>query len=143
MLGCIVAMAEGDALSKLYGARLRAVRLDVGLRQTDVAAELGMSAGGYSSIERGRARMFVSDLPRYAAALRVEPAYLARRLGLCEDGGDDIAHALMQRFGPDLGRTLVRLDMALANIEQGEVDAAILVLESISERGERRERREE
>lgn len=143
MTGYVAAMTEVDALSRLYGSRLRAVRIDVGLRQTDVAAELGISPGGYSSIERGRARMFVSDIPRYAAALRVEPAYLARRLGLCDEGGDDIAQALLERFGPELGRTLVRLDMALANLEQGEVNAAILVLESITERGERRERREE
>lgn len=143
MTGLVTRMAGADSLSKLYGARLRSVRQDRGLRQVDVAAELGMSAGGYSSVERGNARMFVSDLPRFAAALRVEPAYLARRLGLCDDGGDEMAPALLRRFGPDLGGMLVRLDMALANIQQGEIDAAILVLESITERGERRERRQE
>lgn len=143
MVSCVLVMADVDPLSRLYGSRLRTLRQELGLRQTDVAAELNMSPGGYSSVERGRARMFVSDIPRYAAALRVEPAYLARRLGLCEREGDDLAHALMERFGPALGRTLVRLDMALANIQQGEVDAAILILESISERGEQRVRRNE
>lgn len=135
--------ATEDPLSKIYGSRLRAVRNDVKLRQTDVAAGLGISPGGYSSVERGRARMFVSDIPRYASALGVEPAYLARRLGLCDDADSDIAQALVQRFGPAFGGMLARLDMALANLEQAELDAAILILESILERGERRERRHE
>lgn len=79
-----------DPLSRRYGARLRVVRKTQGLRQVDVAARLEMSAGGYSSVERGYARMFVSDLERYAAALGVELAYLARKLGLCDDTARDI-----------------------------------------------------
>jgi transcriptional regulator with XRE-family HTH domain len=68
-------------MDRLYGSRLRSVRTERKLRQVDVAAGLGMTAGGYSSIERGYARMFVADLPRYAEALGVAPEYLARRLG--------------------------------------------------------------
>lgn len=115
-------MTANDSLSRLYGRRLRAVREEVGLRQIDMAAELGMSPGGYSSIERGRARMFVNDIPRYAAALRVEPAYLARRLGLC-DGGADIAGTLVERFGPEIGAVLVRLDGVLALMEHDDTTA--------------------
>jgi transcriptional regulator with XRE-family HTH domain len=69
-------------MDRLYGARLRAVREERGLRQVDVAVNLEMSAGGYSSIERGVARMFVADVPRYAEAMGVEVGYLSQRLGL-------------------------------------------------------------
>lgn len=138
MIGCMAAMTEPDSLSRLYGIRLRAVRHEQGLRQTDVAAELGISPGGYSSIERGKARMFVADLPRYAAALRVEPAYLARRLGLCDDSAD-IARALVERFGPDLGGTLVRLDRILALMEHGDATALAVTVRRHVEPYERRE----
>jgi len=122
-MGWMTTMPANNALSRLYGTRLRQVRNERGLRQTDVAAELGMSAGGYSSVERGRARMFLTDIPRYAAALRVEPAYLARRLGLCDADGGDIAQALIERFGPQLGGTLVRLDRVLALMEHNDTTA--------------------
>lgn len=86
--------SKADPLSRLYGARLRAVREEHGLRQVDIAAKLGMSAGGYSSIERGAARMFVTDLERYAEALGVDAGYLGRRLGLCGvDAPREIRHA--------------------------------------------------
>lgn len=116
-----------DSLSKLYGARLRAVRLERGLRQVDVAAELGTSAGGYSSVERGIARIFLTDLPRYAAALGVDPAYLSMRLGLC-DAGADIADALVRRLGPQLGQAFVRLDRILARMQHDDVTALTVTL---------------
>lgn len=129
----------GDSLSRLYGRRLRAVRVEVGLRQIDVAAELGITPGGYSSVERGRARMFVTDIPRYAAALHVEPAYLARRLGLCDEGAD-IAQALVERFGPDLGAVLVRLDAVLALMEHGDTTALAVTMRRLVEPYEHRDR---
>jgi transcriptional regulator with XRE-family HTH domain len=69
-------------MDRLYGTRLRAVREERGLRQVDVAAGLDMSAGGYSSVERGKARIFLSDVPKYADVLGVDVGYLTQRLGL-------------------------------------------------------------
>lgn len=90
---------KADPVSQRFGARLRAVRLERGLRQRDVAERLEMSAGGYSSIERGYARMFVSDLERFAQALGVDVTYLGRRLGLCGATG---ARDLKIEEGADL-----------------------------------------
>lgn len=117
-----------DPLSRMYGNRLRAVRQEQGLRQVDVATTLGMSTGGYSSVERGVARIFLTDLDRYAGALRVPPAYLARRLGLCPDEQPDIANALVDRFGPEVGPVLVRLDRVLALMERGDTSALTVTL---------------
>jgi transcriptional regulator with XRE-family HTH domain len=116
-------------MDRLYGSRLRSVRTERKLRQVDVAAGLGMTAGGYSSIERGYARMFVADLPRYAEALGVAPEYLARRLGLCgDDQGPDIAQVLVGRFGPNVGTALVELDRILVAMERDdEVALSVMV----------------
>lgn len=120
-----------DPLGLLYGARLRAVRDERKLRQVDVAASLGMSPGGYSSVERGLARMFVSDIDRYAEALGVPAAYLSRRLGLCGADTDDIASALVNRFGPQIGQALVRIDRILALMESDDA-AALGILMSLT-----------
>lgn len=95
--------SKADPISQLYGARLRSVREERNLRQADVARRLDMSAGGYSSVERGMARMFVSDLSRYADALGVDAGYLGRRLGLC---GDMIPHQIYIGEGADLLQAL-------------------------------------
>lgn len=86
-----------------------------------------MSPGGYSSVERGAARMFVTDIGRYAEALGVDPGYLGRRLGLCGAESPDIAQALVERFGPQVGSALVRLDRILAQLEHGD-EVALSVL---------------
>lgn len=132
-----------DPDTRRIGAVLRSIREQQGLTQVEVAVALGKKEGAYAAYEAGRSRFTVPELRLVADALNVTTPYLARRLGLCGDDGNDLAHALTERFGPTLGRTLARLDMVLANIQQGEVDAAVLILESISERGERRERRGE
>jgi transcriptional regulator with XRE-family HTH domain len=90
---------KADPMSRLFGSRLRAVREQQGLRQVDVAEKLGMSAGGYSSVERGAARMFVTDLERYASALGVDAGYLGRRLGLC---GEDAPREIRLTEGADI-----------------------------------------
>lgn len=86
---------KADPISQQFGARLREVRIERGLRQIDVATRLGMSPGGYSSVERGYARMFVTDIERYARALGVDAAYLGRRLGLCGNNARVIRAAEM------------------------------------------------
>jgi hypothetical protein len=71
--------------------------------------------------------MFVTDIDRYADALGVPAAYLSRRLGLCGADTDDIASALVNRFGPQIGGALVRIDRVLAFIEHDDT-AALSVL---------------
>jgi transcriptional regulator with XRE-family HTH domain len=122
--------ADPEAL--IIGGRLRAVREYVGLTQKEVADRVGMSDGGYSSVERGHARMFVTDIPRFARAFGVEPAYLAQRLGLCGEDRPDIADTLMTRFGPQLGQTLLKLDMVLAQMEHGDTAALDVLIGSIA-----------
>ena len=46
---------------------------------------------------------------------------LSRRLGLCgENDTSDIANVLVERFGPQVGSALVRLDRILSQIEHGD-----------------------
>lgn len=117
-----------DPDARIVGSRLRVIRESVNLTQKDVAARLGMSDGGYSSIERGHARMFVTDIPRVAQAFGVQPAYLSRRLGLCGNSEPDLAQSLVETFGPQLGQTLVRLDRILAYMEHGDTDALTVTI---------------
>jgi transcriptional regulator with XRE-family HTH domain len=68
------------AESITLGRRLKSVRDEQGLEQKDVAEVLGMSEASYGFFEQGRSKLQLSRVPRFAAALRVEPGYLADRL---------------------------------------------------------------
>lgn len=115
------------------------LRESLGLTQREVAERLGMSDGGYSSVERGHARMFVTDIARFAGAFGVAPAYLARRLSLCGDDDADLAATLVQRFGPGLGGVLVRLDRIAANMQADDQTALTVMARRILEPYERAE----
>lgn len=109
------------------GRVLRAVREQQGLTQADVATVLGKGEGAYAAYESGRGRFTLPELPNVARALRVPTAYLTGRLGFCGSDADDLATALVNRFGPEIGQTLVRLDRVLSQMEHGDA-AALNVL---------------
>jgi transcriptional regulator with XRE-family HTH domain len=98
---------------------LRAIREQQGLTQRQVSERLGKREGSYAAYENGRSRFTLPELPEVADALRVSTAHLAGRLGFCGDGGD-LAQTLVERFGPELGRTLARLDRVLARMQQDD-----------------------
>lgn len=125
-------------MDPVYGARLRSVRVERGLRQVDVAVSLEMSSGGYSSIERGKARIFLADLPRYAQALNVPQDYLVRRLGICDvanDDDDDLTARLTRTMGPVLGPLLARVDRAAAAWQEEQRTTLKVVMESLLSSG--------
>lgn len=128
-----------DPEARIIGSRLRAVRDSLNLTQKDVAGRLGMSDGGYSSVERGHARMFVSDIPRFAKALGVESAYLARRLGLCGDEQPQFAESIMTNLGPDIGGAVMAIDRIAALLEVGDRTALTVLMRNTARKYEREE----
>lgn len=85
------------------GRVLRAVRLEQGKTQEEVAGRLPIGEGAYAAYEAGRSRFTVPDLPAVARALGVDVAYLSRRLGLCGDN-TDITALLAEYAGPEIGQ---------------------------------------
>jgi transcriptional regulator with XRE-family HTH domain len=118
-----VAVRPIDPEALRVGRVLRAIREQQGLTQADVAAALKKGEGAYAAYESGRGRFTLPELPVVARALRVSTAYLASRLGFCGDDRADIAQVLVERFGPQIGQTLVRLDGILALMEAGDTAA--------------------
>lgn len=64
------------ALDRAIAARVRAIRLDRGLSQIDIAQHLGVSFQQVQTYERGINRMSVSAFVKVAGALSVSPAQL-------------------------------------------------------------------
>lgn len=65
------------SLSPMAGSRIRARRLDLGLRQSDVAARLGISAAYLNLIEHNRRRIGGKLLTRVAEVLETAPEMLS------------------------------------------------------------------
>ncbi|MCA9886668.1 MAG: helix-turn-helix transcriptional regulator [Anaerolineae bacterium] len=60
---------EQDA-KKWFGDRVRRARLDLGLKQEELAEILGTSQAVVSNVENGVSALSVPDLPRWADALK-------------------------------------------------------------------------
>lgn len=126
-----------DPAARRIGLVLRSIREQQHLTQVEVAVALGKKEGAYAAYEAGRSRFTLPELPNVAEALQVSTAYLATRLGFCGDESADIATALVQRFGPELGGTLVRLDRFLAQMEHGDTAAIAVLLRNTVSKYER------
>ena len=64
----------------LLGRVLARVREGRGLKQSEVAASLGLPASHLSKIESGTRRIDVIELVRLAEAMRLDPAEIIREL---------------------------------------------------------------
>ena len=64
----------------VLGKVLVRVRERVGLKQSDVAARLGLPASYLSKIENGTRRLDVIELIQIARAMKVDPADIVREL---------------------------------------------------------------
>lgn len=64
----------------LLGRLLVAARERAGLKQSDVAAKLGMPASYLSKIENGTRRLDVIELIRIAEAMEIDPAEIVSKL---------------------------------------------------------------
>lgn len=64
----------------ILGRVLAQVRERAGLKQSDIAAKLGMPASYLSKIENGTRRLDVIELVRIAEAMGVDPAEIVREL---------------------------------------------------------------
>ena len=65
---------------KILGEVLRRAREKAGLKQSDVAARLGLPASFLSKIENGTRRLDVIELIQIAEAMGVDPAAIVREL---------------------------------------------------------------
>lgn len=94
------------------GNELEKVRIERGLTQQDVADRLVMSLQGYLGYRKGYSKVTQKSLIRWATALGMPPARLAKRLGIelvvCESP-DDLRGQLAALFGPDRGDEYARL----------------------------------
>jgi transcriptional regulator with XRE-family HTH domain len=115
------------------GRRASRRREQLHLDQQEVADKAGMSRAYVSRLENGMvANPKVSDLAAVAEALGLSLDALV--YGRTSDPDVDLAQLLRQRLGPDLGAAFAAFDMYLANMEQGDIDAAVIVLRSIAAR---------
>jgi len=64
----------------LLGRVLVAARESLGLKQSDVAAKLGVPASYLSKIENGTRRLDVIELIRIAEAMDIDPAKIVSKL---------------------------------------------------------------
>jgi transcriptional regulator with XRE-family HTH domain len=64
----------------LMGRRLKAVRDRSGMTQEEVADRLAMTATNYGHYEQGVRKIEFGDVPRFAAALKIEPGSLSDEL---------------------------------------------------------------
>jgi transcriptional regulator with XRE-family HTH domain len=79
----VPARLEDDAPT-VFGARVRARRVELGLSQEALGDACGLHRTYIGSMERGERNVSLLNIVRVAAALRIDPAELVRGL---EPGG--------------------------------------------------------
>lgn len=82
------------ALEQSIGARLRARRRQMGLSQTDLATQLGVSFQQVQKYERGANRIAASTLVAAAQALSTTVGWLVGEDGVGRDDDDELFRAL-------------------------------------------------
>lgn len=70
--------------SRLFGARLRSRRLELGCSQYDIAHLSGVDLANYGRLERGGGNPTLTTIVQLAITLSMDPAELVA--GLAEDG---------------------------------------------------------
>ena len=71
---------ENARLRRVLGHRLRAVRIEAGLSQLELAARVGLQRATLGNIEAGRQGVVVDRLVELAEALQVSPRSLLQGL---------------------------------------------------------------
>lgn len=67
--------------ARLFGERVRAERLRLGLSQDEVAHLAGMNVSNYGKIERGIGNPVLHTIVRLGAVLGADPAVFVARIG--------------------------------------------------------------
>lgn len=67
---------QDEIIIKEFGDNLRRCRLEKGLSQADLAAEIDMSTNAISEIERGITDTSLTTIVKIARALQIPPAEL-------------------------------------------------------------------
>jgi len=85
-------IATTSDASVLFGSRVRARRVELGISQEDAAVLAEMHVSNYGKVERGMANPSLHTILRIATALNVDPATLVT--GLDADMVPDRGHQL-------------------------------------------------
>ncbi|MFV0493338.1 MAG: helix-turn-helix domain-containing protein [Pseudorhodobacter sp.] len=122
-------------LSGLTGTRLRERRLALGLKQADLAREVGVSPSFLNLIEHNRRRISAPVLERLAVALRMDPADFAEgaERGRIEDlraaAADGEIRPELDRVEDFLGRFPGWADLAISQHRRlGRLERVVSVL---------------
>lgn len=127
------------ARAQLVGSRIRGLRMDRGLKQTELAARCDISASYLNLIEHNRRKIAGALLNRLARVLEVDPADLSE--GAASALTEAIENAAARH--PDLGVELDRVDdfagrfpgwARLVEIQNQEVSRLERVVEGLNDR---------
>lgn len=105
--------ARIDPEAAVLGGKLSHLREELDLTQKDVGERMGLTDAGYGHYETGRARIILSDVPRFAFALGVSVLDLLIRLemlGAADVPADDdtLRAELIARLGSDQAELAAR-----------------------------------
>ncbi|MFF8482362.1 helix-turn-helix domain-containing protein [Streptomyces antibioticus] len=120
MTDLVAATAAITNLYRTIGAHLAAARQERGVRQSDLAAAVGLTRASVANIESGAQRIQVHTLIAAAQALGVDPADLLTK---ALEGGDALVQPLPggQRESALLARRLVavrdHIDVLLTHLK--------------------------
>ncbi|QFY62786.1 helix-turn-helix transcriptional regulator (plasmid) [Rhizobium grahamii] len=118
----------GSAFSQVdreVGARIRARRKILGLSQTMLAQELGVTYQQVQKYENGKNRIGSSSLHTIAQALGTTPSVLFGQIGVEDPGGTLEFHALHEFVGSAEG---IALNRAFGKIRDEKVRRAVIAL---------------
>jgi transcriptional regulator with XRE-family HTH domain len=110
-----------------YGARFRHCREASRLTQLELAEKVGLTRSSIANIEAGRQKSTIEDATRYAAALAVDPAWLAfGRVTIGQPGPpaprQAVSTAELLACSDDLQRVAVEVARLAAKASAGAVN---------------------
>lgn len=82
---------DDDLQPSVFGARIRKARERIGMTQEELAVQVNKDQRAISEYEIGKRRVYATEVPTFANALRVPLLYFFED----EVGLDDIDHALL------------------------------------------------
>ena len=67
-----------ESVYKLFGLKVEQIRLAIGVTQDALGKSVGLTRTSINNIERGRQRILLADVERFANALHTSPKHLMR-----------------------------------------------------------------
>lgn len=67
-----------ESVYRLFGLKVEQIRLAIGVTQEGLGKSVGLTRTSINNIERGRQRILLADVERFANALHTSPKHLMR-----------------------------------------------------------------